>query len=1707
MKKLLSLFVCSLLWIGSAYAANQVYAVWNESTTTLTLYYDDQCSARGGTTAWPQYRQSATKMVLDISMKNAKPTTLYGWFSDWDVLTEIQHLNYLNTSEVDLMFNLFQNNPALKSLDLSSFNTEKVTQMSGMFSGCTSLQSITFGASFNTAKVESMENMFTNCKALKSIDLSSFNTVNVTDMNNMFYNCNSLTSITFGSQFFTAMVTNMNGMFDNCYALISLDLRSFNTRYVGNMSRMFCGCQALRTIQLGKNFTTANVTDMTAMFLHCDVLEAIDLSTFNTAKVTKMEEMFSYCNGLTELNLLTFDFSSAADISNMFKYSENLKTIYCKQDLSSKFAESYIFFGCQALVGGMGTKYDSNKQKGAYAHPDGGSSNPGYFTAKRVYSAFDYLTNTLTYYYDDQFDTREDTVEFYTPEVGVKRFGGYSNLIGKVVIDPSMMYAPLTSLNSLCYGGADDVKLTALMYIEGLENLNTSNITDMRAMFAFCSSLKALDLQSFDMSNVTDIAYMFNNCSSLKTIYTTDDWSEMTNIVSSDDMFDGCTSLEGGLGYKYTSGYSKDKTLARPDQVLSTKRGYFTDDLEVYTSFDESTGILTYYYDRLRSTRPKTEPYTPSSGHDQVRFAGYASIITKVVIDKSFHKARFHSLANMFNGGTNNLTALTQIEGISNIDWWSVKDFYAMFKGCSALTELDLHKPYIDAPYKFEDTRSMFEGCTNLKTIYSTYTWDSDKSDDMFTGCTSLVGGMGTSVTSPYTDISWARPDYGAAQQGYFTKDFIYTYFAGNTLIYYYDDKITSRGVAKFELYLPYEKRFSTYNESIEKVIFDNSMASAPLTSLENLLYGGDDNLKLVNLKRIVDLYKLNTANVTSMQKMFYGCSSLTELDLRGLKVDNLDNTVSMFEGCAELRTIYCNDDWSKNSSIGSYKMFLDCKKLVGGHGYHCDGTIGISHTYARPDVNSDRKGCFTADKLVYSVYDNDTTLTYYYDDIITGRIGAIELYDPEVLRFGAYHNSVKKAVIDASMRDTALTTTKNMFFGGDIPGYALTNLKEIAGLENLNTAEVTSMHRMFAWCQSLPVLDLTMLSFAKVTDMRYMFQQCRTMTTIYCNQNLSGKSSLLSDNMFMDCDALVGSAGTAHATALVDDKLYARIDNGATEPGYFSGVKEVYTVFNELTGELDYRYDCSRGSGPQYELYEPEKGHDRKRFAAYHDKIKKIFINPNFHDVQLTSLANMFDGGSGNELTALEAIEGFEYIDFTKVTDLYAMFAGCSALKQIDLSKFNTEKVTDMSYMFYECKSLKTLSVVNFITTKVSQMNSMFKKCSALESIFCNDDWSSVASSSDMFYGCGKLKGDKGTYCNGVKNIDASYARPDEVTDVHGYFSSYTDELNEELYAWIQQLNDYCSFFTPYVGETDMSPYKQAVINIASYYQSTMATAKDIQKAIDDAKAFIPGSINNLVAKAQAGILAYLQGLLLPDDNDQCKAIVNNAKDQVATLFVWDLGKSVSENTAILLPAVNTLYSDTEAALAAERQKEALKAQLKGYIDDMYLLYNFGKEFVPESEITTYKTVIIKGFEDTYNTGSLQDLQAAVVSAPGKINIEVMVMMNEGKPVLKDSLDHKLLPNDPAECQQIIADAKAAIDGLQWQSGSVESNVTRLDAAIKKIFADADAALAAARTSTGNEEMSTVNCQLSTKKFFRNGQLYIERDGKLYNAAGAEVE
>lgn len=123
---------------------------------------------------------------------------------------------------------LFEGFTVLTTIDFTNFDTSNVLNMSRMFSFCTALTSITGLNGFNTSKVTTMERMFDNCSALTSIDVSSFNTANVTDMTHMFaYSKVSALNL---SNFNTEKVISFCGMFSNCTSLASLDIRSFKIK-------------------------------------------------------------------------------------------------------------------------------------------------------------------------------------------------------------------------------------------------------------------------------------------------------------------------------------------------------------------------------------------------------------------------------------------------------------------------------------------------------------------------------------------------------------------------------------------------------------------------------------------------------------------------------------------------------------------------------------------------------------------------------------------------------------------------------------------------------------------------------------------------------------------------------------------------------------------------------------------------------------------------------------------------------------------------------------------------------------------------------------------------------------------------------------------------------------------------------------------------------------------------------------------------------------------------------------------------------------------------------------------------------------------------------------------------------------------------------------------------------------------------------------
>ena len=124
--------------------------------------------------------------------------------------------------------------------------------------------------------------MFYGCYALKSLDLTNFNTENVTDMNCMFFYCNALKSLDL-TKFNTANVTDMESMFQLCKALESLDLTNFNTANVTGMRLMFYGCSALTTIYASDNFKTEKVGISDNMFWECNNLKGfIEYNKNNT---------------------------------------------------------------------------------------------------------------------------------------------------------------------------------------------------------------------------------------------------------------------------------------------------------------------------------------------------------------------------------------------------------------------------------------------------------------------------------------------------------------------------------------------------------------------------------------------------------------------------------------------------------------------------------------------------------------------------------------------------------------------------------------------------------------------------------------------------------------------------------------------------------------------------------------------------------------------------------------------------------------------------------------------------------------------------------------------------------------------------------------------------------------------------------------------------------------------------------------------------------------------------------------------------------------------------------------------------------------------------------------------------------------------------------------------------------------------------------
>ncbi len=324
---------------------------------------------------------------------------------------------------------------------------------------------------------------------------------------------------------------------------------------------------------------------------------------------------------------------------------------------------------------------------------------------------------TLTFKYDDKPTLGDGEYALNEGDFAPDWNGDPAAGICKVVFDESFKEARPTTC-AYWFSGCKN-----LTTIEGIENLNTEEVTSMSCMFDGCESLTAVDVSQFDTRKVTLMSLMFNGCAQLTTLdvshFATDE------VVNMSSMFAGCKALT-----------SLDLS------------GFDTRKVTDMNSMFQGCGALTaLHVSSFNTSRVTNMCYM---------FYGCSGLTT---LDLShFDTRRVTDMNHMFTS----CYRLVSLD-VKGFDTQNVTDMGYMFYDCRCLSELDLSG--FDTQL-VTDMSSMFNRCRSLEAIYVSdkFTTHSVTADAyMFSSCGNLKGAKG------YESNNNGK-EYANYETGYFTR-------------------------------------------------------------------------------------------------------------------------------------------------------------------------------------------------------------------------------------------------------------------------------------------------------------------------------------------------------------------------------------------------------------------------------------------------------------------------------------------------------------------------------------------------------------------------------------------------------------------------------------------------------------------------------------------------------------------------------------------------------------------------------------------------------------------------------------------------------------------------------------------------------------------------------------------------------------------------
>ena len=385
---------------------------------------------------------------------------------------------------MDYMFN----NTKAKHIDLSSFVTNKVESMIGMFNNATELEEIDF-RTFNTESVKTMHIMLQNCNKLKTLTLRQFVTENVVGYSAMFAGDSSLEYLNLDgwdvskagvagghlggttslkeislkdwklSEYFTHWISRSWG--GSSSPIEKIDVTGWDLSGTKSIEGLFADSKSLKTIVGLDTWDTSNLNIISSTFYGCSSIKGVDLSAWDTSSVTSMDSLFYLCTSLEEMDLSSFNTSNVTSYYSMFTGCTNLKKLNIDNWDVRK----------AGVGGGQLSNTTSLKEVSAKNW--------------KIPSSFE---NWI-----------------------FRAWGGNTSPIEKLDVtgwDLSITY----SLNGLL-GTSPTVK-----EIVGIKDWDTSHLTNVSNLFNSNTGLEEIDLSGWDISNITALEGIFAYTSNLKKI-------------------------------------------------------------------------------------------------------------------------------------------------------------------------------------------------------------------------------------------------------------------------------------------------------------------------------------------------------------------------------------------------------------------------------------------------------------------------------------------------------------------------------------------------------------------------------------------------------------------------------------------------------------------------------------------------------------------------------------------------------------------------------------------------------------------------------------------------------------------------------------------------------------------------------------------------------------------------------------------------------------------------------------------------------------------------------------------------------------------------------------------------------------------------------------------------------------------------------------